>query len=311
MVATEQTQYGITDLIAISVVLLMTALAVLLEAPALVRVPLALVTVLFLPGYALAAALFPARDQVATGGLRSITRLERAALSVGFSITLVPMAALLLDVLSVPLTTETLLGTVLGLTFALLGAAAVRRRQLPADARYAPAFDRSRLAGMDKLTLVLVLSLVFAGAAIAYPQADAAASTTEFYLLTEDEDGALQAADYPTEFPAGESQSLSVAIGNRGTVSTSYTVVGQLQRAEMQDNETVVEERQQITERSETVPANDTTIMNETVTVSEPGNYRLVYLLYRGEPPAEPRIDNAYRELHLWINVSSPTGVAT
>jgi len=51
--------------------------------------------------------------------------------------------------------------------------------------------------------------------------------------------------------------------------------------------------------------------MNETVTVSEPGNYRLVYLLYRGEPPAEPRIDNAYRELHLWINVSSPTGVAT
>jgi uncharacterized membrane protein len=35
---------------------------------------------------------------------------------------------------------------------------------------------------------------------------------------------------------------------------------------------------------------------------------RLTYMLYRGAPPATPTTDNAYRELHLWVNVSSTGG---
>jgi hypothetical protein len=31
---------------------------------------------------------------------------------------------------------------------------------------------------------------------------------------------------------------------------------------------------------------------------------RLTYLLYRGAPPQTPTTDNAYRELHLWVNVT-------
>jgi len=30
-----------------------------------------------------------------------------------------------------------------------------------------------------------------------------------------------------------------------------------------------------------------------------------VYLLYRGDAPDDASIDSAYRELHLWINVSA------
>jgi uncharacterized membrane protein len=31
---------------------------------------------------------------------------------------------------------------------------------------------------------------------------------------------------------------------------------------------------------------------------------RLAFLLYRGEPPADPAVETAYRETHLWVNVT-------
>lgn len=31
---------------------------------------------------------------------------------------------------------------------------------------------------------------------------------------------------------------------------------------------------------------------------------RLQYLLYRGSPPATSTQSNAYREVHLWVNVT-------
>jgi len=34
---------------------------------------------------------------------------------------------------------------------------------------------------------------------------------------------------------------------------------------------------------------------------------RLVFLLYRGDAPAEPTIDNAYRHTHLLVNVTQTT----
>jgi uncharacterized membrane protein len=36
---------------------------------------------------------------------------------------------------------------------------------------------------------------------------------------------------------------------------------------------------------------------------------RLAYLLYKGEAPPEPTVENAYREVHLWVNVTeAPDG---
>ena len=31
---------------------------------------------------------------------------------------------------------------------------------------------------------------------------------------------------------------------------------------------------------------------------------RVKFLLYRGEPPADPTAEGAYRDLHLWVQVS-------
>ena len=34
-------------------------------------------------------------------------------------------------------------------------------------------------------------------------------------------------------------------------------------------------------------------------------NLRLTFLLYRGQAPQDTTVENAYRELHLWVNVSA------
>jgi uncharacterized membrane protein len=73
------------------VVAVLVALAafVLPEGPIPLRTPLGLLAVLVVPGYALAAALFPTDEQ--------IDFVERLALSVGLSIALIAVLALLLD----------------------------------------------------------------------------------------------------------------------------------------------------------------------------------------------------------------------
>lgn len=32
-------------------------------------------------------------------------------------------------------------------------------------------------------------------------------------------------------------------------------------------------------------------------------NLRFTFLLYKGDPPANPSVENAYRKVHLWVNV--------
>jgi uncharacterized membrane protein len=92
-----------------------------------------------------------------------------------------------------------------------------------------------------------------------------------------------------------------------------YTVVVELQRVTIV-NETdsttnattvrVLDERE--LRRFEVSLAHNETWHNQhTVTPTMTGDrLRLQYLLYRGEPPADPSGETAYRELHLWVNVS-------
>jgi uncharacterized membrane protein len=266
---------------------------------------------LVLPGYACTVALFPVADRhssVVNPSERRVTRLERAVLSVGFSIALVVLAGVVLDAAVGRLTTTTLLAAMGILTVGLAAAAAVRRRRVPAEIRYVPTLERAaaRVGPPDAVTILLVASLLFAGGAIAAPNALGGGSdgVTELYFLSEADDGSLQAGDYPTELTRGSPQPISVAVGNRGDAAATYTLVGQLQRVDREGNGTVVRERRQLPSGEVRVGAGETRIFNETVTAEETGSYRLVYLLYRGDAPSDPRIDNAYREVHLWLTVT-------
>jgi uncharacterized membrane protein len=155
----------------------------------------------------------------------------------------------------------------------------------------------------------LVASILLAagsvGYAVAVPQQGE--SFTEFYLLTETDDGELVADEYPTEFTAGDPRPLVVGIGNNEHEEVQYSVIVELHRVETSNNSTTVIEREPLTRFNPTVTANTTWQQPHTVAPTMTGErLRLTYFLYRDAPPQDPTMDSAYRELHLWVNVSAP-----
>ena len=348
------------DLVAVVVLVLVTCLVVL--APVVNETPLRIVFglpfLLFLPGYALVAALFPEEgssphalqddptaetggdgtetadegsladaedDAASTGNFlagtaenRGIDGIERVALSFGLSIAVVPLVGLLLNFTPWGIRLQPILVSISAVTLGLVAVAATRRRALPAEERFSVPYRRWIEAGRREvfepdtrldgaLNVLLAVSILLAIGSVGYavmfpPQGEA---YTEFYILGEDEEGELVAANYPTEFELGESQPIVVGVGNQEHETIEYTVVVQLQVVEIQGNETTVIERDEIDRF--TTPAiadNETWHYDHDIQPTMSGDdLRVQYLLYRGEPPAEPTLENSYRDVHLWIDV--------
>jgi len=313
------------DLAAVVCYLLVTdgfvLLPVLRETP--VRVALGIPLVLFVPGYVFVAALFPeggSDDDLIGEASDGIDGIERVALSFGTSVVIVPLLGLLLNFTPWGIRLEPI---VLCLTVFVLGATAVsvrRRRALPVDERFAVPYRQWAAAARTELfepdtrvdaalnvavVLTVLLAAVSVGYAVTVPKQGEA--YTEFYLLTETDDGELTASGYPTELTVGESRPLVVGVGNHEHEPTNYTVVAELHRVRTVDNTTDVTETVEL-DRFETgtVQPNASWQRSHAVTPTLTGTrLRLTYLLYRGPPPSNPTVENAYRENHLWVNVTA------
>lgn len=294
------------------------------------RIALGLPFVLFFPGYALIAALFP---EAGTGPSRDgaeettalddggIDGIERVALSFGLSIAVTPLIGLVLNFTPWGIRLVPILVGVGGFTLVAAGVASERRRALEPDERFQVPYREWLRAGraelfapatrMDAaLNVLLVVSVLLAagsvGYAIAVPQEGE--SFTEFYVLTETEDGELVADDYPTEFVRGESKPLVVGIGNHEHRPTNYTVVVELQDVEFVDNATRVSDQRELSRFRTQLAHNETWHHSYEVTPTMTGTrLRLQLLLYRGDAPENPRLENSYRDLHLWVNVTDGT----
>jgi len=324
------------DLGAVLGYVLVTNLVVLLpvvrETP--IRVVFGLPFVLFVPGYAFIAALFPETNADVTGdpeqsdeldetatqtGHAGIDGIERVTLSFGLSVAVVPLIGLVLNfspwsIRLVPILVSLSL-FVLGTTYI----AAYRRWNLPEDEQFGVSFGswfstaRTELLEPDTradaaLNVLLVLSVLLAAGSVTYAVAvpKQGETFTKFYLLTENGEGQLETDSYPTDLTIGESEPLVVGIGNHEHEEVSYTVVSKLQRVRIQDNTTQVLREEELSRFDTTLDANETWHQSQSVTPTMTGDrLRLVYLLYRGQPPAEATVNNAYRETHLWITVSS------
>lgn len=332
------------DLVAVVTFVALAGLSIFLpgvrETP--VRILLGLPFVLFLPGYAFVAALFPegGASPLADGDERSTTRvgwapatgegsiddIERVALSFGLSIAIVPLLGLVLSFTPWGIRLVPVVVAVSGFTIVCTIVAARRRWALPEDERFqvpyrrwyarahAELFEpetRTDVVVNVALALSVVLAVSSVGYAIAFPQDGE--RFTEFYVLTEDDDGELVAANYPTEFERGEPRSVVLGIENREHEPVEYTVVIQLQRVEFQgdpaNESTDVEvlEREELRRFQTRVDDGETWHDTYRVAPTMTGeDLRLVFLLYKDEPPADPTIANSYRDLHLWIDVSAP-----
>ena len=298
------------------------------------RAILGMPLVLFIPGYLLLAILFPglpkdrpanangrglstwSRDEYSVRSYREqgIDGIERAALSFALSIALVPIFGMILTFTwgLEPLSIIAILSGYSGLAVIL---AAIRRVRVPKQDRFSlsgwTADLRSRFFAGSRndvaLNALLALSIVLAmsGAAYAVTVPGAEQSFTDFSLVTENEQGELVAAGYPSEFTRGEGQQLTAVIENHEGGTTKYTVVVEVQRVRTVDGETRVVERQRVETMTATLKNGQKWTARHTVSPNMLGDeLRLTYLVYKGEPPANPTVENAYRKSFIWISVS-------
>lgn len=317
-----------TDLLLIAAIGGWTATAVPVLSDPGVRTVLGLLGVLFAPGYALVAALFPRErrggftslgDRIGDPG--TVTAVERLVLAVGLSVCLVPLLGIGLSYTPIAVPPAALLATVGYVTVALVPVAIARRALVAPAERFNPRFVVPLVAAANRLgahaaqgpniraesvlsALVIVGLLVAAsGIGVAVVTTGDGERFTEFYLVTEDpETGEYVAGGYPEEIRPGASETVHVGITNQEGARTDYTVVVMLQRLD----EGGVAEQRTLDSFALTLAPGETRREPHAITPDMTGEeLRVTYLLYVGSPPAgeRPDTDNAYRNVHLWIDV--------
>lgn len=283
----------------------------------LLRVTVGVPLVLFAPGYAVVAVLFPRAADFS----RSVTWTERTVLSFGTSLAVSPLVGVVLDLTLWRIQLLPVFVAISGVTLVLVGIAAVRRLAVPPEERltvplgdwmasvHVGSFARGERVDL-LLSVLLVVSLVAAGASVANevttPPGDA--DLTELYLLTENESGRLVADDYPTEFAAGETRRMHVGLTNHEGRQISYTIVVELQRVDPADgsSESSVTQEEELYRTRQSVSPGESWVEMVSLTPNLTGsNLRLAVLAYVGPPPQNPTVENAYRETHLWVNVTA------
>ncbi|WP_342765070.1 DUF1616 domain-containing protein [Methanolobus sp.] len=266
----------------------------LIDSP--IRMILAIPMVLFIPGYALVAALFP--------GKGDLDGIERIALSFGLSIAVVPLIGLLLNYTPWGIKLLPVLVSLTVFTLAMVLIAIHRRRALGGNAFTVPfrqmytsfkhemltvqdtRFDRMLNVILASLILILVLTLAYV--VITPTQGE---NFTEFYILGSEG----MAEDYNTKLEAGESVDVIIGIVNHESTVTNYSlqvylddkpedIPGTFQHISLNPNETW--------ERPLSLVPDDT------------GNdMKLQYLLYKEDNMTDP-----YGDLRLWITVTEVEG---
>jgi uncharacterized membrane protein len=329
----------LVDLVGVAGALPLFSLAFLwLPEGSVLRAFLALPFLFFLPGYAVVAALFPRRSggderaEAQNRGLggrsraagRSIRWTERAALSLGVSLALVPVLGVVLAFANVELAT---LSMVIGVDLIVAAGAAValsRRLRLPEPERFrvpyrslgddllAP-FAGTRSLRHRLLSALLIVLVVSSLAGFGYGLAakPSAERYTGLSLVTQTDSGEFVAGGYPTNLTRGENASVVVGIENHEGSTVSYTVVPVLQRIDGSGGSFTVREQTRLGSIRVTLEPNETAYRRHTFSPTMVGeDLRLAYILYKGDPPRNPTVDSGYRFVHVWVTVE-PRGEAS
>jgi uncharacterized membrane protein len=188
----------------------------------LLRIPLALIYVLYAPGYLLQVVLFPHQED--------LDSIERVGLSLTFSVALVSILALVLNGLPWGLI---LWSIVLGQTvmiLLLMAVAMARGRTTPAEQAYAPQLRLqphawwSNLGISDRrLITMLAVTLLLAGLATTWIVVVPSDTDfmTEFYILGKDG----LAEDYPRSTLVDNPFMLTVGVTNLEREPATYWII--------------------------------------------------------------------------------------
>jgi uncharacterized membrane protein len=272
---------GTYDLLAIVALTALLTICVVFIPSVIPRIIIGLPSVLFFPGYAFIAALFPRKE--------SLTSIERVALSFGLSLAVVPLLGLFLNY-AWEISLYPLLISIAGFVAAMCLLAYFRRRQLAPEQRFVPNISvrlpsSGKQSRLDRaLTAVLVVAVAAAIAAVIYVgvRPKPGDDFTDFYLLG----SSGTVGNYPTDIKLGADANVTVGIANHKGKDITYQVRMSIGGAELKVIEGIALHDGEKWED------------NVVLTPTKAGDDQEVeFLLYR-DGGSEP-----YRELHLWINV--------
>jgi uncharacterized membrane protein/LysM repeat protein len=204
--------------LALSFAAMVTAL--IWPAPAL-RISLGLAYVLFLPGYALVAALFPGRDDLPS--------IQRFTLAVVLSLSIVSLLTLLLNWTPWGVTLVPTLVSVTSFIGLACGVAYYRRSRLAPDERFVPQIEIllpswASMSALERILMIgLTLSIVLAVGVVVYfvIHPKVTERYTEFYVLGADR----LLEGYPQEAVAGEPITLVLGVINHEHERVAYRMM--------------------------------------------------------------------------------------
>ena len=288
-------------------VLALVLVALVLFAPDnIVRQIVGLVFILFLPGYAATAALFPENDQ--------IDGIERVALSFGLSIAIVPLIGLGLNFTPWGIRLDPILASVSAFIIVASLVGWYRRMRLPSDERFAIAvnlqLDFGGMPLIDKvLTVGIVVMLVASVVVLAWAVATPRVGERFTQLAILGPDG--MATDYPRNLTVGQEATVLLSVKSFEHESSDYTIAIVL--TNLTDNTTQV--NSYTIDWNQTHPLTPYQAIAQNFTldhldyynvtfdfrVTSAGTWKLQFLLMiDGEPVSQ----DPYREVHLWLNVT-------
>lgn len=288
-----------SDLILVGGLTILTDFFVLVPALSgnFIRTVLSFPLVLFLPGYALTTAIFPAKND--------LDGMERTALSFGLSIVVVSLIALWM---SYTQGGTRFLPMIISLSVFILiicVAAYDRRKQLPEDETFSVPLKTFFLALktniLEKperktekiLKVILILSILASAGALLYiiVSPKEGEHFTEFYIL-----GPKGMADnYHTQYRLGESRAVFVGIVNHEYKPVNYTMEVRI------DNKSLF-----LPKSMRYISLAHNATWEEPVIITPPfegKGMKLEFLLFNENEKKVP-----YRSLYLWIDVAKKAG---
>lgn len=286
------------DLLIVAALVVLTDIFVLVPplSGSFLRTVLGLLLVLFLPGYALTAALLPAK--------KDLEGIERALLSLGLSIAITPLMGFGMNYTSWGIREIPVLAGLSAFTLLSCGAAYFRRSRLPETEAFnitgetftstlkTEILEEIGYGTSKAFATLLVISILASLGSLAYVIGNPRGEEpfTEFYILGPDR----VAENYPTEYTPGNSGTVIVGVKNHEHRNVDYTMEVRLENHSLP-----------LPEDQKYISLGHNESWEEPVTFTpsvEGNNMKLEFLLFNETEKSIP-----YRNTHLWINVTKET----
>jgi uncharacterized membrane protein len=289
------------------------------------RIIFGLPFILFIPGYVLVFALFPAKKTD-----RGIDTLERIVLSFGLSIAIVPLIGLALNYTPWGIRLEPILFSVFFFIL-IIGLVGIYRwkKTDPEERFIIPPMIRfpKEENKVDKvLTIILIIAIIIVIASLIYviTMPKTGETFTEFYLLGP----TGKAEGYPRNLTINQTATVTIGLANHEQHVMDYSIeiwlINQTTtNTQTRENQTQYNQMWYLGTITTALPHQPINLeetwqpqwtCNYTFAIDKPGEFKLAFLLFTTpispyapnadyHEIAEEKLSSAYLENHLWITV--------